>query len=88
MTGDRLTSLAIAIGNLLGTTGKLIFGSWYIIAIILDILFVMVTGYVVQLFINPAGKYERRKGVKVGQKNYRVNHLGQRPTVRAFGQFL
>lgn len=48
----------------------------------------MVTGYVVQLFVNPAGKYERRKGVKVGQKNYRVNHLGQGPTVRTFGQFL
>lgn len=84
----RLTSLAVAIGNLLGTTGKFVFGSWYVIAIILDVLFVMMTGYVVQLFVNTAGKDERRKGVEVGQKNYRVNDLGQGPTVRAFGQFL
>lgn len=85
---DRLTSLAVAIGDLLGTTGKFVFGSWYVIAIILDVLFVMVTGYVVQLFVNTAGKDERRKGVEVGQKNYRVNDLGQGPIVRAFGQFL
>lgn len=54
------TSLSLTVGNLLGTAGELIFGRWHVANIILDVLFVVMPGHVVQFLVNSAGKYERR----------------------------
>lgn len=83
-----LTSLATAIDNFLGTTGKHSFGWLHVIAIVLKVLFVMMPRGIIQLLIYTTREDKGRQGVEMSQKNYRVYHFRQGPTVYALCQFL